>query len=176
MFASFSCSSSNPVCLSIRSTGKSLLMLCSTNSFTPQVLVPSAWRLALHIGHSCLWSWKDGQQVETIFQHDCPPHQISLNAASAKRVSTWGCHRVPKQTKAEWTVEVSFLKGEKLVHIKVEFSKNICKSFRSSKWSSHWLSKTMGSQRTAQEWNDNDFPSEETETQRTEWKQGKSPK
>ena len=118
MFASFSCSSSNPVCLSIRSTGKSLLILCSTNSFTPQVLVPSAWRLALHIGHSCLWSWKDGQQ--TIFQHDCPPHQISLNAASAKRVSTWGGHRVPKQTKAKWTVEVSFLKGEKLVHNMVD--------------------------------------------------------
>ena len=156
MFASFSCSSSNPVCLSIRSTGKSLLILCSTNSFTPQVLVPSAWRLALHIGHSCLWSWKDGQQVETIFQHDCPPYQIPLNAASAKRVSTWGGHRVPKQTKTEWTVEVAFLKSKKLVHFEVD------------------LLKQWEVEEPVQEWNDIDFPSEETK--RTEWKHVKSPK
>ena len=28
---------------------------------------------------------------------------------------------MPKQTKAEWTVEVSFLKGEKLVHNMVDY-------------------------------------------------------
>ena len=155
MFASFSCSSSNPVCLSIRSTGKSLLILCSTNSFTPQVVVPSACRLALHIGHSCLWSWKDGQQVETIFSRRLSPYQISLNAASAKRVSTWGGHRVPKQTKAEWAVEVSFLKDEKSVH-------NMVDSLSTKEWGQEnnphiYFLKQWDIKEPTQAWKDNDF-------------------
>merc|ERR1712192_275711 len=81
IFASLSCSSSNPVCLSSASMGKSLLILCSTNSFTPQVPAPSACRLALHIGHSCLWS----KFLSMQFLQNVWPHEVVTGCHNKRR-------------------------------------------------------------------------------------------